>query len=203
MAETLADIRFAMAIILIVILPVVTCFWLVIHGAIGVWKQRPNWQAYTAALVAILITLAAILPNSRTIIGADLGHSLMLFGAGAVIYVSSFRLSSVVRRHLSFRTFAGIPEVADEDSELIDSGPFEIIRHPRYLMVTISTLGWAMMCNFAGVYMVSLLFLGALLLIIRMEERELIARFGDAYRHYQDRVPMLVPAPSKLGRLFV
>ena len=102
---TIADIRYGMAVILIVILPVVTSFWFVIHGGINFWKSRPSWIAYTAALIVILITLALIVPNLREIAGRDMGHSLAMLSIGALIYLSSLRLSSRIRSYLSFRTF--------------------------------------------------------------------------------------------------
>lgn len=200
---TIADIRYGMAVILIVILPVVTSFWFVIHGGINFWKSRPSWIAYTAALIVILITLALIVPNLREIAGRDMGHSLAMLSIGALIYLSSLRLSSRIRSYLSFRTFAGIPEVQNEAEELIESGPFKIVRHPRYFMIIVSTIGWSIMSNFAGVYLVSGLFFCCLFAIIQFEERELVSRFGDAYRAYRDRVPMVLPSPKMIGRLFV
>ena len=203
MAETLANIRYGMVIFMIIVLPVVASFWFVIHGAISIWKKRPAWQAYTVALLVILATLAVIIPNLGTIAGSDLGNNYALMIVGAVIYLSSFRLSSVVRGHLNFRTFAGIPEIGNEDSALIETGPFKIIRHPRYLMVVISTIGWTVVTNYSGAYITAAVFFVCLFVIIKLEERELISRFGDAYRAYQKRVPMLIPAPKNIGRLFV
>ena len=200
---TIADIRYGMAVILIVVLPVVTSFWLVIHGGIRVWKSRPTWLAYTTALIAILFTLFLIIPNLRMIGGEDLGTSPLLMGLGAVIYLSSLRMSSRIRSHLSFRTFAGLPEVQNEAHELIESGPFKVVRHPRYFMIIVSTIGWALMCHFTGVYLVSAAFLVCLLLIIKLEERELVGRFGEAYRDYRHRVPMVLPKPAMIGRRFV
>ncbi|MEL7112602.1 MAG: isoprenylcysteine carboxylmethyltransferase family protein [Pseudomonadota bacterium] len=203
MAEMLANLRYGMVVFMIVVLPVVASFWFVIHGAIAIWKKRPAWQAYTVALFFIIATLTLVLSNMSAVIGDDLGQNLALMMAGAVIYLSSFRLSSVVRGHLNFRTFAGIPEIGNEDTALIESGPFKIIRHPRYLMVVISTIGWAMITNYSGAYVTAAVFFVCLFAIIKLEERELIARFGDAYRDYQTRVPMLIPTPKNIGRLFV
>ena len=105
----IVDIRYGMAVILIVVLPVVTSFWFVIHGGIRLWKSQPAWVAYFVALIAIMATLLLILPNLRSIAGQDLGHSWALFSVGAIFYCSSLRISSRIRSHLSFRTFAGIP----------------------------------------------------------------------------------------------
>jgi protein-S-isoprenylcysteine O-methyltransferase Ste14 len=39
-----------------------------------------------------------------------------------------------------------------------------------------------------------------ILVALQMEERDLVAHFGDRYERYQTQVPMLVPLPRKAGR---
>ena len=82
----------------------------------------------------------------------------------------------------------------NEARQLIESGPYRLVRHPRYLMVTIGIIGWALVCNYLGTYLVSAASIGGLWLIIAIEERELVNRFGARYRDYQARVPRLVPS---------
>ncbi|MEM6899991.1 MAG: isoprenylcysteine carboxylmethyltransferase family protein [Pseudomonadota bacterium] len=201
-AVSLDDIRYGLTVVLVILLPVVIAFWLTIHGAIAVWKTRPPWQAYTAALAVILATLVLIVLNFETSIGADLGTSIPLLVIGAAIYLISLRMSSRIRSHLSFRTFAGIPEVKSESHDLIEAGPFSIVRHPRYFMIFVGTVGWALAANYTGGYIVSGLFFAGLYLIMLMEERELAARFGSAYQDYQRRVPMVLPRLKRIGQLF-
>jgi protein-S-isoprenylcysteine O-methyltransferase Ste14 len=38
---------------------------------------------------------------------------------------------------------------------------------------------------------------GYLLIGIQLEERDLIAMFGDQYRHYRRQVAMLIPLPGR------
>jgi protein-S-isoprenylcysteine O-methyltransferase Ste14 len=200
---SLQTLRYGLAVILLVLLPVVCAFWFVIHGAIGFWKTRPAWMAYWAALIVILATLGLIWAMLPMLLGADLGSFPGLTGAGAAIYLTSWALSRSIRKHLTFRTFAGLPEVRNETTTLIETGPFSVVRHPRYFMILVGVLGWSLAANYIGGYVVSVVFAFCLLLIIRIEERELCARFGDAYRAYQARVPALLPAPRNLGKLFV
>ncbi|MEL6828743.1 MAG: isoprenylcysteine carboxylmethyltransferase family protein [Pseudomonadota bacterium] len=200
---SLDSIRYGLSIILVLILPIVCAFWFVIHGAIGFWKSRPTWMAYWAALVVIVITIATSLQYLPLLLGTDLGRQPVLFTVGALIYLTSWALSRNIRRHLNFRTFAGVPEIKGEASALIQSGPFSVVRHPRYFMILIGVLGWSLAANYSGAYLISVAFAAALLLIVRFEERELVSRFGDAYRTYQANVPALLPSPKNIGRLFV
>lgn len=199
---SLESVRYGLAVILVIILPIVCAFWFVIHGAIGFWKARPTWMAYWAALLVIGATFALSVFNLRLLVGADLGTNTAMMALGSLIYFTSWALSRSIRKYLNFRTFAGIPEVKNETANLIVDGPFSVVRHPRYFMILVGVLGWSLAANYSGGYLMSLVFTGALLLIVRFEEQELIARFGDEYRIYKTSVPALFPAPNKLGKLF-
>lgn len=121
-----------------------------------------------------------------------------MFAAGALVYGASFLLWRPIKKALDFSTFAGVPEVSGKKIELIQSGPFKLVRHPRYLMVGIGVLGWCLMANYAGVYAVGLASLAGLFLVVRLEERDLVARFGHAYLDYAKRVPQLIPTLESL-----
>ncbi|MBV6658782.1 MAG: isoprenylcysteine carboxylmethyltransferase family protein [Devosiaceae bacterium] len=202
-SEALVDVRYVLAVVLVIVLPVVAAFWGTIHGGISLWKRRPLWQGYTAALVVMLVVAAVSIANLRAFVGPDLGWKPVLFGIGSLLYLASWRIAGKVRRHLNFRTFSGVAEVRGEAGELLTGGPFAVVRHPRYFMVLSMTLGWSLAANHAGGYVVSLLFAAALFALVRLEERELVARFGQRYAHYQASVPMLFPAPWAMRHLFV
>ncbi|MEM9667979.1 MAG: isoprenylcysteine carboxylmethyltransferase family protein [Pseudomonadota bacterium] len=198
----LTDIRYGLAAILVVLLPVVIVFWVTIHGAVSFWKSRPMWQAYTAALLLMLATATPVLWRLDAIIGQDLGTLPGLFVVGTIIYFTSWRMSARIRPHLDLRTFSGIPEVQGEAEALIEAGPFSVVRHPRYFMIIVGTIGWAIAANYSGAYVISGLFFLALYLVIQMEENELVGRFGDKYRNYKTRVPMVFPRLKRIGQLF-
>ncbi len=71
------------------------------------------------------------------------------------------------------------------------AGPYRKVRHPLYLFMIL------MIWSFPDLRMDRLLFnlLWTVWIVIGsyLEEKDLIAEFGDAYREYQKRVPMLVP----------
>jgi protein-S-isoprenylcysteine O-methyltransferase Ste14 len=91
-------------------------------------------------------------------------------------------------RHLR-RHFAG-PDWRDR---LTTGGPFARVRHPRYAGLLASRLAFALLLG--SVVAWGLLAGWALLVArrIRLEERHLRSRYGEAYEAYASRTPRLFP----------
>lgn len=77
--------------------------------------------------------------------------------------------------------------------KLVDNGPYAYIRHPQHFGQLMLYAGMTVL--FSGLY--SLIFFPFYIVIIvilsRKEERELINEFGEEYKKYMKRVPMLIP----------
>ncbi|MEM9277461.1 MAG: isoprenylcysteine carboxylmethyltransferase family protein [Pseudomonadota bacterium] len=187
------EFRYILGLILIVIMPMVITFWLVIHLGARLWRKRKPIFAYCVAGACIGIVVTICILTRNMLLGMDFGTNWFLFTIGAFIYATSWLLWRPVKRHLDFKTFAGVPEITNDPIALITDGPFALVRHPRYLMVLIGIAGWCLMSNYSGAYLMGLVSFFGLLLIIKLEERDLVMRFGDQYRAYQHQVPPLLP----------
>ena len=93
------------------------------------------------------------------------------------------------------RSFAILPEAR----RLVTTGPYRLSRHPLYLGEGVASLGVMLPVFGYAQALLLILFLAAQALRIRWEEQSLAAAFGDQYRVYRRRVPLLVPLLS-LGR---
>lgn len=99
------------------------------------------------------------------------------------------------RRHLTFPILAGVPELrrSTEEAALLQDGVYGVIRHPRYVEVLLGMAGYAFIANYLAGYVVVVVSVPLLWLLVVLEERELLARFGEAYDRYRARVPMFLP----------
>jgi len=96
--------------------------------------------------------------------------------AGAAFLVCTFRLHFVAVRD-SF-------EMKGTQNYLVLIGPYRFTRNPIYLFGMLIWLGWIVFYGSAAVLAGAVIIWGIVaMLVVRWEERNLEARFGEAYLH--------------------
>ncbi len=113
---------------------------------------------------------------------AGLALATCVWGALAL---HSFDLLGVapIRAHLQGRPSSSTPFVI--------RGPYRWVRHPLYSSVLV--LFWSAPDLTTDRLLLNVLWTGWIIAGTLLEERDLTARFGETYREYQRKVPMLVP----------
>jgi protein-S-isoprenylcysteine O-methyltransferase Ste14 len=171
--------------------------WVVSWVAASFWSGRTKTHVRTrnSWVYRLPILLGAIL-LSPWAVGA-LGEPLYNLGN-----VGTYMLAVIMLLGISFTWWARIhlgrfwsnAITRKEDHNIVDSGPYRLVRHPIYTGLILAILATG-----AAVATAASL-LGALLVSFgqcqkaRMEERFLIAELGpEAYESYRRRVPMIVP----------
>jgi len=106
---------------------------------------------------------------------------------GLIILKQSFR-------HYSIREFLGLRQYHEQSQlSLAISGILNYVRHPLY-SGTILIVGGLFLFNPKVLMLATFVCVVVYILIgIQLEERKLEKEFGDQYREYKKKVPMLIP----------
>lgn len=83
--------------------------------------------------------------------------------------------------------------VPDDQVGVVRAGPYHRIRHPIYAGGLVGAFGLIGVAPSWPVLVVWLELAACLMLLIRVEERELAGRLGSAYREYSRQTRLLVP----------
>ncbi|HUV33808.1 MAG TPA: isoprenylcysteine carboxylmethyltransferase family protein, partial [Candidatus Desulfaltia sp.] len=81
--------------------------------------------------------------------------------------------------------------------EVVSGGVYSLVRHPQYLGGVMGHLGVSLLLSSWDSLLVTPIVVCVVYLICWKEEKELVREFGDEYREYQRRVPMLIPMPRR------
>jgi protein-S-isoprenylcysteine O-methyltransferase Ste14 len=189
------QLRYGIALFLVVFAPASVLFWVVVHPFAHFWRRVGYWWGYAAGLVLSVAVCAACYRTRAWIAGTDLGPYMFTTGPGLALLVLAGMLRKNLQKQLRGRILVGLPELAPDayPGQLLTTGVYARVRHPRYAQIIVAVLGWALLSNHLAAYLALLVVAASLGVVIRLEERELAERFGDRYDTYRRNVPALIP----------
>jgi protein-S-isoprenylcysteine O-methyltransferase Ste14 len=189
-------LRYFLAILNLIVIPSGMLFWFLIHPWARLWRRQGLIRTYLI-VVPVSVAFGALLFRFRgPLLGTDLGTVWSLVAVALLLYGVMTWLEFQYRKHFSIGMLVGIPELSPtghKRGRLVQEGIYGVVRHPRYLSGGVGVVANLLLSNHAGLYMLMLCLAPVGYLLIVMEERELIERFGEEYRNYQRKVPGLVP----------
>jgi protein-S-isoprenylcysteine O-methyltransferase Ste14 len=169
-------------------------FWFVVHPFIARWRRYgrrayvwivPLWACFIAAtfLACWPFRLSHFYVSWWAWVPASL-----LFVLGISTYRAAFRSFDRVQ-------VSGLAELEPERHRqaLITSGIRARVRHPIYLAHLCEILGWCIGTGLVPLYGLAAFAIATGAVMLRIEDRELETRFGDAYRSYKRGVPAVIP----------
>ncbi|HMJ05253.1 MAG TPA: isoprenylcysteine carboxylmethyltransferase family protein [Chthoniobacterales bacterium] len=124
---------------------------------------------------------AAALPYGRVFVCVG----LVLFVAGLLL-----RWWAI----LTLGRFFTVDVTIEKDHELVERGPFQMVRHPSYTGVLLAFVGFALsLRNWAAFLVILMPICAAFLYRMRVEEEALSQALGSRYTDYMKRTKRLVP----------
>ncbi|HEU4414914.1 MAG TPA: isoprenylcysteine carboxylmethyltransferase family protein, partial [Candidatus Angelobacter sp.] len=171
----------------------VPLFWFAIHPLAPRWRKMHGspYKLLLPIWAAIIFVLAWVTWPWR---GMQLYSSLWMWAPALLFLLPSVRTYAAIRSEFGAHKLSGEAEVRPDEhaQELVSTGMHSRMRHPIYVAHLSSFAGWAVG---SGLLVAWTLLVASVVftfpLMIWLEERELVARFGTRYREYQRRVPLM------------
>lgn len=171
----------------------VPAYWLLVHPFVGFWRARGTTLKGVGPLWMLLWIVAGLITRHWLDVfvyrSAWSLLALLLIGAGLFIY-------SHARRQFSTDQVLGRAELepGKHEQRLVTGGIRARVRHPYYLGHLLNLTALAVATGSVALFGLWGFAVATGTVMVLLEERELVARFGDQYRAYQRSVPAVIPA---------
>ncbi len=166
-------------------------YWLILHPFNSFWRKRVHAAFWVASLTAWTFG-GVLLWIYRSRLLASARPSWIMIAAGIALIGVEVCLFMRVERELGSRRLVGHAELTGT-GEIFTGGLYKHVRHPRYTGMFCAVVGAALIAGTPRLWAILAAWWVLALIAIRLEERELAARFGPAYIEYRQRVPAFLP----------
>jgi protein-S-isoprenylcysteine O-methyltransferase Ste14 len=176
----------------------------IITGSVFMWLTQPpvsiketsdkkSSDRFSVVLILLMSLISVVVPvvdwayfsGNQNNIG-----SFTLLGIFMIIVGISFRAWAV---NTLGKYFTATVQITD-GHQLVQSGPYRLVRHPSYTGAFIALIaGGVILESLVGFIISCIAMMIAYYVRITLEEKELIARFGNEYRVYKEKTKMLIP----------
>jgi protein-S-isoprenylcysteine O-methyltransferase Ste14 len=183
-----------LALMTIILWPVIPLFWIPVHGLSRIFKKL-GLLTYMMPLLTWLPLAYLIYKNRTFVLNYKLDLPMVLNISGIPLLVLGILLHIWTGKLLGLWGLIGLPEVSTRiKGRLVTEGPFSVVRHPTYFAHALMFSGVFLVTEVISLGIITLLdFLLVSILIIPLEEKELLNRFGKDYNLYRESVPKFFP----------
>jgi protein-S-isoprenylcysteine O-methyltransferase Ste14 len=142
--------------------------------------------------VVILLSVAASLFVTARLAAAALPHRDLIRLVGAALFLAGLALRwwSII----TLGRFFTVDVQIARDHEVVETGPFAVVRHPSYAGLLLAFVGFALsLANWAAAVILLVPIVVALSRRMNVEEQALTSALGERYRSYMQRTKRLIP----------
>jgi protein-S-isoprenylcysteine O-methyltransferase Ste14 len=178
-------------IALAIVLFVMTGVALFSRGNLSPGEREDKGNRWVLAAFGVIGLLLAYLPayTDRTDVWTLDGDAIRWLGVALFAAGGALRIWPVF---VLGRRFSGLVAIQPGHT-LVTHGVYGVVRHPSYLGLLVSSLGWALAFRSGVGVLLAALMIPPLVARIRAEERLLHTQFGDEYDAYRSRTSRLIP----------
>lgn len=169
------------------------------HAFDRTWKRLGviSYAAHVPLYLGLVAAVAAMHPLWSSVAWP---WPAMASALGAALVAAAIVLLFVTHGAIDLATLIAVPQVTRRrDRRLVTTGVYGRIRHPRYTMLMVGALGNFLLTGYAALLAALVVTTILTVAMARLEERELVAHFGDEYRRYRERVPAFFPRIRSAG----
>jgi protein-S-isoprenylcysteine O-methyltransferase Ste14 len=183
-----------LAIVTILFWALVPLFWIPVHGFSGFFKKLGIFTYVTPAITWLPVA-ALIYMNRDFLLIYRIDLPDFARWTGWIVFTMGMLLQIWTIRLLRVWGIMGLPEVINmAQSRIITAGPFSVVRHPTYLSHTIMYAGVFLITGAISLGVITLLDIVIVnTVVIPLEDKELVERFGNEYTKYKKQVPAFFP----------
>ncbi len=183
-----------LALVTILLWPIVPLFWIPVHCLPGIFR-RLGLLTFTMPFIIWLPLAVLLYEHRKFVLQFKIHFPFLLSLAGILLLIAGTLLHIWTAKLLRLSGLIGLPEIsAGIKGKFVTTGPFSVVRHPTYLAHTLMFAGVYLITGVNAVGIVTVVdFLLINAVIIPLEERELITRFGEDYKRYRNEVPRFFP----------
>ncbi len=173
-------------------------FWLVVHPFVKRWRASGR-RAYAFVVPVwggfIAIAFRLIWPFHS----AHFYANWFAWAPASIFFLLGFSIYRAAFQRFDRTQVSGLAELEPDRhrQQLITTGIRARVRHPIYLGHLCEIIGWCIGTGLVALYALAAFAVITGTLMIRLEDRELETRFGEAFRAYRQRVPGVVPRVRK------
>jgi protein-S-isoprenylcysteine O-methyltransferase Ste14 len=183
------------AIILFLQLPI-PLYWFVMHPGVHFWREHRK-AGYITGLLSSWLPVTVLLVVFHGRLFRATRPSSWEIGAGLSLLLVEMWIFRLVKKDLGMERLIGQTELSGS-GEIVHSGIYSRIRHPRYIGSFLAILGACFLAGTRAMWIVAMIWLVLTWIAILLEERELHNRFGASYAEYCRRVPRFMPTFVKI-----